>query len=281
MVNITPSYILKSKQMSETKIVGYKKIFGLVLPDWVNEEVIRRGVAGLLCSVVMLLVLIFVVWPNFDTIISKNVELNKAKKDLEVLRSSSQGLERIKTELSTANQKRILGAMPIQYSPETAIFLLRKISADTGVSIISYSLPAGILLNSAPSLVSAANSQMVEFVAYPIRITVAAPVEALLAYISKVESSLPFGVISDLNLQEVTKLSRSSTNKTVQLAIEVRYFQSILKSVNLNKIQTLTSENLKLAKELDGYNWLTVPEESVPEVSTGLPASGSGSIFGF
>ena len=280
MVNITQSYILKSKQMTETKIVGYKKIFGLVLPDWVNEEIIRRGVAGLLSSVVMLLVLIFVVWPNFDTITSKNSELSKAKKDLEVLLGSSQGLERIKTELSEPNQKRILVAMPTQYSPETAIFLLRKISADTGVSIVSYSLPAGVLLNSAPTLGSVASSQMVEFVAYPVRITVAAPVEALLAFISKVESSLPFGVISDLNLQEVTKLSRSSTNKAVQMAIEIRYFQSILKSVNLNKIQTLTPENLKLAKELVDYNLLTVPEESVPEMS-GLPASGSGSVFGF
>jgi len=267
--------------MIETKIVGYKKIFGLVLPDWVNEEVIRRGVAGLLISVVMLLVLIFVIWPNFDTITSKNSELSKAKKDLEVLLGSSQGLERIKTELSDANQKRILVAMPTQYSPETAIFLLRKISADTGVSIVSYSLPAGVLLNSAPTLGSVASSQMVEFVAYPVRITVAAPVEALLAFISKVESSLPFGVISDLNLQEVTKLSRSSTNNAVQMAIEIRYFQSILKSVNLNKIQTLTPENLKLAKELVDYNLLTVPEESVPEVSIGLPASGSGSVFGF
>ena len=198
MVNITQSYILKSKQMTETKIVGYKKIFGLVLPDWVNEEIIRRGVAGLLSSVVMLLVLIFVVWPNFDTITSKNSELSKAKKDLEVLLGSSQGLELIKTELSEPNQKRILVAMPTQYSPETAIFLLRKISADTGVSIVSYSLPAGVLLNSAPTLGSVASSQMVEFVAYPVRITVAAPVEALLAFISKLDSSLPFFLFSSL-----------------------------------------------------------------------------------
>ena len=127
MVNITQSYILKSKQMTETKIVGYKKIFGLVLPDWVNEEIIRRGVAGLLSSVVMLLVLIFVVWPNFDTITSKNSELSKAKKDLEVLLGSSQGLERIKTELSEPNQKRILGAMATQYSPQKHIFFFIKI----------------------------------------------------------------------------------------------------------------------------------------------------------
>lgn len=265
--------------MAENKIVGYKRIFGFVLPDWVSEKIIKNIIAGLVSSAVMLFVLIFVIWPNFETVAKRAAVLKKSQTDLQLLKSSSQGLERLKTDLTPSNQDKILAAMPTQYSPDGAIYLLRRISADTGVSVVSYSLPPGSLISSTTGLGTPSTGEMVDFIAYPIKITVAAPVDALLAFISKVESSLPFGVVADLNLQEVIRLSRSATDKTVQLAMEIRFFQAVLKNVNLNKLQPLTAENLTLARTLAGYNLLTVPE--VSENATTTTASGSGSIFGF
>ncbi len=265
--------------MAESKIVGYKKIFGFVLPDWVSEDVIRKGVIGLLVVMVMLLLLIFVIWPQFETVTSRTAALTANKQELALLKSSGADLEKIKKDLTESNKERILEAMPTQYSPDAAIFSLRKISADTGVSVISYSLPAGVILSSDSTLSTGPGGEMVDFVAYPIRITVAAPVASLLTFIAKVESSLPFGLVSDLNLQEVTKLSRSNGDKNIQLVMEIRYYQSILKNVSLNKLRNLTEKDLALARELQGYNLLTLPEES--EELAGDTATASGNIFGF
>lgn len=261
--------------MAENKIIGYKRIFGFVLPDWVSESMIRNVMAGLLSSAVMLLVLIFVIWPNLNTVATRSSQLSVDKANLETLKSSSQGLERLKTDLTVSDQDRILAAMPTVYSPDGAIYLLRRISQDAGVSIISYTLPSGVLVDSSPSTTSLPGSDMVTFAAYPIRITVSAPVEALLSFISKIESSLPFGVVSDLNLQEVVKLSRSAADKAVQLAMEIKFYQAVLKTVNISKLKPLTPENLILAKELAGYNYLVVPEDSGSESSTTIisPAS--------
>lgn len=265
--------------MAENKIIGYKRIFGFVLPDWVSEKMIKYAIAGLVSSAVMMFVLIFVVRPNFETVTKRNAQLEKNSQELEVLKSSSQGLERLKTDLTATNQEKILAAMPEQYSPDGAIYLLRRISADTGVSIVSYSLPPGSLLLSSPIVGGVGGGEMVGFTIYPIKITVAAPVDSLLVFISKIESSLPFGVVSDLNLQEVIRLSRSAADNTVQLAVEIRFFQTVLKTININKLQPLTAENLNLARELAGYNLLTVPE--VVDSADSPQASGSGSIFGF
>ena len=225
----------------------------------------------------MLLVLIFLIWPNFTTVEARSAVLVDSRRDLESLRSSSQGLERIKSDLSATDQARILAAMPTEYSPDAAIYLLRRVSADTGVSIISYSLPSGVLLGNSTTPNGGAEGEMVSLVAYPVRITLAAPVESLLAFISRIESSLPFGVVSDLNLQEVTKLSRAAGDKTVQMAMEIRFYQSVLRTVNIIKLQPISAENLGLAKELANYNLLTVPESTETEV---LPPEGSGDIFG-
>lgn len=266
--------------MLESKIVGYKKIFGFVLPDWISEKMIKTVVAGMLLTVVMLLVLTFVVWPNFETVKIRSTVLDTSKTELQTLRSSSQGLSQLNMDLSKSDQDRILSAMPTLYSPESAIYLLRRVSADTGVTIISYSLPGGVLLNTGSVVGTTTGGDMVEFATFPVRIVVSAPVDALLQFISKIEASLPFGVVSDLNLQEVVKLSKSVADKDVQLAMEISFFQSTVKTININKLQTLSTQNLTLAKELAVYNYLVVPETAVAETATASGARAV-SIFGF
>lgn len=265
--------------MADSRIVGYKKIFGLVLPDWVNESVIRNFVLAALSVAVMFLLLIFIVWPNFEVVRAKEAEIENNRQSLETLRNSKEGLDSLRSDLSNDEQKRILAAMPQEYSPDVAIFMLRKISADTGVSIVSYSLPSGTLLDTsaAPGNINP-SGEMVAFSAFPINITVAAPVESLLEFVAKVESSLPYGVVSDLNLQEVTKLSRIAGDKTVQLTLEIRFFQAVITNVNISKLLPLEEGDIETAKKLSEFELLDIPEHSSGGVTV---ASGSGEIFGF
>ena len=265
--------------MPESKLVGYKRIFGLVLPDWVSEKMVRSIVYGLLVLVVMLLVLIFVVWPNLDLVQSREAGLDSSKSALETLKKSRSSLDRLASDVSDTDQARILAAIPQEYSPEGAIYDLRRISADTGVSIISYTLPPGIILYTTNTAGKTADTDMVGFVAFPIRITVAAPVESLLRFVALVESSLPFGNVSDLNIQEVAKLSQSTSDKTVQMVMEIRFYQSALRKVNLNKLQAFTDADLQLVSDLRGYNLITVPEAQISQQA--VSPSGSGKIFGF
>lgn len=264
--------------MPETKIVGYKKIFGLVLPDWVNESMVKNIGMGLLAVATMLLLLIFVIWPNEEVVKTRESSLNVSKNELQSLKNSKASLDRLKIDLTAEDQSRILAAIPQTYSPDGAIYTLRRISADTGVSIVSYSLPSGDLLSSVAPVVGAPSTDMVGFSVFPIRLTVSAPVESLLKFVAGVESSLPFGIVSDLNVQEVSRLSTVDIDKSVQLGLEIRYYQSVLRTVNINKMQPLSEDDLGLARELRNYNLLTIPQD---EGGSNGTASGSGSIFGF
>lgn len=267
--------------MAETKIVGYKKMFGMVLPDWVDERTIKLSAYALLSVAVMFLVLIFVIWPTQTTINTKKSELRSITGALAALKASKEGIDKVQSQLSTKELDLVLTAIPQQYSPESAVYMLRTISNDSGVAITSYSLPAGVLLDSAGAsqVNRGAGGEMVEFGSFPIRLTVTAPVESLLSFISKVESSLPFGVVSDLNLQEVTKLSKTVAGKSVQLSLEIIFYQSNLRSVNINKVQPFSDVDIKLAKDLTKYNILTT-QEPVAD-STTATVSGTGSVFGF
>ncbi len=266
--------------MPESKIIGYKKIFGFVLPNWVNEGMVKNLGIGLFAVAVMFSLLFFVIRPNLEVLKDREKTLISSRNELDILKISKVGLDKLRTDLSDEDQSRILSSMPQSYSPDAAVYALRQISADTGVSIVSYNLPSGDILSSvSPVSGQITTGDMVSFTSFPIKLIVSAPVENLLKFVSGVESSLPFGIVSDLNVQEVSRLSRTEIDKSVQIAMEIKYYQSTLKSVNLNKLQPLTPDDLKLASELRQYNLLSVP--LAKESSQGEPQVGKGSIFGF
>lgn len=262
--------------MADNKIVGYKKIFGLILPDWVTEKMIKFFAFGVLVTVVMALVLVLVVNPKKDQIRTMTLKVEAEQDVLDALKVSKNGLDKLQNDLSDTEMNAVVSAMPMEYSPERAIFVLRRIAADTGVSIVSYSLPSGVLVDSAGDELKSGGKNMVDFSTYVIKITVSAPVEILLDFIAKLESSLPYGLVSDLNLQEVTKLAKSNQGKNVQISLDIKYFQPRVNAVNINKIDVLNPTDLENARKLSGYNLFVVPEED----SASPESSSSSSLFG-
>lgn len=268
--------------MSEFKIVGYKKIFGLILPDWVSEKILKSFIFGLFTSGVMLLVFIFVVRPKFELVKEMRLGLEKDRLALEALKKSRDGINKLKTDLNEGDQAKVLASVPLYYSPDQAIFVLRYIAQQTGASIVSYSLPAGVLLDNNEKEVLGNKGEMVSFAFYPVKLVVAAPVDVLLRFIAKVENSLPYGAVSDLNLQEVTKLTKDSVNKNVQITLEIKYYQAKINKININKIASISDDNIEFASKLSGFDDIAKNINLNTSFESGLlEASASGDIFGF
>lgn len=257
-------------------------MFGFVLPDWVDERLIRLTGSALFSVAVMFFVLIFFIWPNNELIKSKSTSLKTAKEELAALKNSKSGIDTLSSSLSPKEVDTILAAIPQDYSPEAAIYMLRRISSDAGVSITAYSLPSGTLMDTATAETTETQKKsvtdMVQFSTFPIKLTVTASVDSLLSFIDKIETSIPVGVVSDLNLQEVTKLSTSLVNKPVQLALEINFYRSKLRSVNLNKVEPFTNAEIGLAKDLSKFDVLQTQE---PTTGNDFSINNSGSIFGF
>lgn len=268
--------------MAENKIVGYKNIFGFVLPDWVDESLIRMVVMFLLSAAVMLFVLIFVIWPKFGDVKSLKASLATKQTQLDSLKTSKAGFDKLNEQVPETSQNLILQAIPQVYSPENAVFLLRKIGEEVpGLMILSYSLPSGTLFESDKPAEKGGGSDksMVSFLSYPIKLSVSAPVGSLLSFINKVETSLPFGVVSDVGVQEITKLAKSTTvDKSVKMDLEVKYYQAVLRQVDISKIKPFTESELALVGELSRYMVLGTgsgTDAVSPVVNT------TGSLFGF
>lgn len=271
--------------MAQNKILGYKNIFGFTLPDWVDEGTIRTVITFLLSSTAMFFVLIFFIWPKFSDINQMKVTLKQEQEELELLKSSKLGFDQLNDEIPESTQNIILSAIPQTYSPETAIFLLRKLTSETpGMSLVSYNLPSGVLFEasdgSGTSKSAVDDSGVVMFIGFPIKLTVAAPVVSLLEFINKIETSLPLGVVSDMGMQEVTKLVRSVSTKSVQMDMEVLFYQAVLKNVDIAKIKPITKDDLELVDKLILYTQTGVLDGTASYAAP-VATSSSGSLFGF
>lgn len=271
--------------MAQNKIIGYKNIFGFTLPDWVDEGTIRTVITFLLSSTAMFFVLIFFIWPKFSDVNQLKVTLKQEQEGLELLKSSKLGFDQLNDKIPESTQNIVLSAIPQTYSPEAAIFLLRKLTSETeGLSLVSYKLPQGVLFQASEeadtSKTAVDDSGVVKFVSFPIKLTVAAPVVSLLEFINKIETSLPFGVVSDMGMQEVTKMVSSSSNKSIQMDLEVVFYQALLKKVDISNINPITKEDLELVNKLAQFTQ-TGGSDSTTSYVAPVATGSAGSLFGF
>jgi len=268
--------------MAENKIVGYKNIFGFVLPDWVDEGTIRTMATFLLASAVMLFVLIFAVWPKFESVNLLRSRVEAKQIDLESLKNSKAGFDKLNDQIPETTQNLVLQAIPQTYSPENAVFLLRNIANEiTGMSIVSYSLPSGVLFGDDKAETGKGgetNDSMANFISYPIKLSVSAPVDKILSFIDKAETSLPIGIVSDLGMQEVSKLSQSTQgDKSITMDLEIKYYQAILKKVDISKMLPFTDADMALVKQISGFSSFSQTGGAEVPIATNT----SEKLFGF
>lgn len=256
-------------------------MFGFILPDWVSEKMLKTFIFGLLVLVSMLFIYLLVINPKFGEIKALESKLSADNKALASLKQSRDGINKLKESLNESQQVKVLSAIPLSYSPERVIYVLRELASQTGVSVVSYSLPSGVLFDDKTVEQTSKKGEMVSFTTSPVKVTIAAPVDVLLKFISKLETSLPFGIVSDLNLQEITKLTKDGNNKDVQITLEIKYYQANLNKININDITSFTESNIDLANTIEGYSMLAIPDDLPLATNSSQTASNSGNLFGF
>lgn len=239
----------------ENKIVGYKKYFGFVLPDFIDEKQINTTVGYVLVALVMTFVLLLVVNPNTDRVQVGKKQVAEEQAKLAKLKQSRDSLNKMSESIGS-NTETIFKAMPLTYSPEEAIFQLRRVAVLAGVSLLEYSLPAGVILDQEKAVIATANqSAAIRFQSFPVKLTVSGSISRILDFINRVEKSLPIGFVADLNIKEITEISRKNAGQEVNLKLEVAYYQPVfLKAFNLSNLETLTQEDIELARELKTYS---------------------------
>jgi len=269
--------------MATNKIAGYKKVFGFVLPDWVDERTLNMAIGYVLVTVVMVLVLILVVNPNYENVKSLEARYTGEAEQLEVLRESKRSLDKLIDDVSPLQQAAVFRAMPVEYSPEDAVYSFRRIANEVKVSIVEYTLPAGVIYEEGAVKFSGGSgkndSTAIDFNSFIIQVTVEGRIRNILDFIRKVQVSLPMGFVSDLSIQEVVRSEIEASTTNVSLDLSVRYYQPSLKSFNLSGLKSFSEREIALMRELESYDNFTISGRAEAASSSGIVGGSVRNLF--
>ncbi len=271
--------------MPESKITGYKKVFGFVLPEWVDEKSLNMAIGYVLVSMVMMFVLVLLVNPNKETVNKLQAQYKTDSQRLTALTESKRNMDKLLQDVTKTEQDAIFKAMPINYSPEEAIYSIRLVANESQVSIKEYTLPRGTLFEEGKLQFGGSGSKdktnSVIFNNFILTVSIDGNIENILKFVRAIQKTLPVAFVSDLGIQEAVKMAESTKSRSVTLKLSIVYYQPVVKSFNLAGLQTFSSAETTLMKELATYNTQSstgyVPSASI---SGELSGDSSRDLFG-
>ena len=249
-----------------------KKIFGILLPEWVDEEALRKLVYSFLGLVVAILVSILFVWPRFADLYKEEKDLKKLENSLEVLSGSVDRVQEFENNLGEDELSILSLAVPKTFDPGIILSSLRQISASTGVIIESYELSKGVGEIDVDKKIQIKDG-MVNLNKHRVMLKLVGSSDRLIRFIDLLGKSLPVSIISELSLSEISKLF--TIQGLSQLEMEITYFESDLAEVSLDKVVGFTDKNEQLLGEILLYS-----KPNITENNLGGQTGRQGSLFG-
>ena len=229
---------------------GTKKIFGVLLPDWVDEEVLKKLVYSFLSLVVAVLISSLFVWPRFGDLYKDEKDLMKLEKSLEALSGFVDQVEEFEQSLDGDELKALEMAVPKVFDPGLILSSLKQVGVNTGVVLETYEVDGGVIRTEVVEAVGS-KGDLVVLNKHKVHLKLVGRSDNLIKFIDLLGKSSPLSVISELSLSEISKLFNQQGMS--KLEMEVTYFEASLLGVELEKITDISSEDRQLLEEITGY----------------------------
>lgn len=245
-----------------------KKVLGVLLPDWIEEGVLKGLVYSFLGLAAAILVSILFVWPRFSDLYREEKELKRLEKSLSGLLRSVDSVQKFEVDLGEEELLPLSLAVPKVFDPGLILSSLRQVSNSAGVIIESYELDKG-------TLEVETDEKIDNLKKHKVKLKLVGDSGRLVRFIDLLNNSLPISVISDLSLSEVSKLF--SLQGLSQLEMELTYFEMGIPKASLEKLAEFRDEDRQLLNEIVLY---VRPETSLMD-NTGVWVERRESVFGF
>ncbi len=171
---------------------GTKKIFGILLPDWMEEKILKKLVYSFLGLVIALFMSSVFIWPRFNELYVSEIKLKELKGSLQTLSGSVKRVEDFKLVFGEEELKTIGLAMPVDFDPGLMLSSLRQIGVRSGVVLGAYDLDGGVI-NVVDVKLDSDNGQ-IRVKRHKVTLKLIGKSEDLIKFTDLLGSSLPFSV---------------------------------------------------------------------------------------
>lgn len=267
--------------MDKESQISTKRVFGIMLPIWVDEKLLNQVVVTFVGIVIMLLSSMLFIWPNFTEVSKLQSRIDTLTKTVDQYEESQTYLDNFVSKLGEGDIERLSLVLPDAFVPEFILASLRKLTSDSGVNLVTYSMKGGEIgddSDSQPS-VPGKKQEILTFRPHLVKAVFSGESRSLVGFLDKLESSYPYCIVSKLTLSEVSKMLKSKG--VVNLNLELTYYNSTLADVAGLKMESFTDQDYAWVKKIntfsgpsilvkDGVDAEELQTDPVSSVGTGL-----------
>jgi len=266
---------------NKTKIER-KKLFGMVLPEWIDEEVLKKLTYSVLGLIFAFLISMMFVWPKFSEIVSKEKKVEIKEETRDGLLAAVSRLDRVDLVSDTVGVERLELAIPDSFRPDYILVSLKDLSRRSLVSIESYVFEGGGVVSEDEEekkgidIQSEAKNIDKRIKRHEVSLSVSGLSNNLIKFVNNIENSLPFSTVSDMSISQISRVISSEDMSRLEMKLEFYELPAI--KVKTESIAELSNKELVLFEEIKDWH---KPGNLIRQGSDlGLPTGRSSSLFG-
>lgn len=262
--------------MSSKKKIVRKKLFGMVLPEWMDEMVLKNLTYSILGLIFALLVSMLFIWPRFEDLVSQKRKVDNKEKQEEVLSLAVKRLDEMSLVNDEVGVERLKLAIPFNFRPDYILVSLKDLSRSAGVAIEAYVFESGGVVDEEETVKKEKQEDNGRVKNHEVSLTVSGLPENLVEFVESLEKSLPFSSITDMSMSQVSRVIISQDVSKLEMKIE--FYELVVGQVETESIVGLTGEERSLFEEIKG--WHRAGNLISGESSGVLPGGRSSDLFG-
>lgn len=263
--------------MSTKKKIVRKKLFGMVLPEWMDENVLKNLTYSVLGLVFTLLVSMLFIWPKFADLTSRQRKIKNKEKQEEVLSMAVKRLNEVGLVNDETGVERLKLAIPTSFRPDYILVSLKDLSRKAGVAIEAYVFESGGVVAEEETEVKTEKKEETKRVKnHQVSLTVSGLPENLIVFVESLNNSLPYSSIVDMSMSQVSRVIISQDVSKLEMKID--FYEIVSGEVETSSITALTEREIGLFEEIKG--WYKAGNLVSGEGSNILPGGRSSDLFG-
>lgn len=244
--------------MSSKVRIERKKLFGMVLPEWMDENVLKKLVYSILGLVVALLVSVMFIWPKFSEVANKEKKVRIKETMRDDLMAAVDRLDRMNWTEDVAGVEELGLAIPDSFRPDYILVSLKDLSRKSLVSIESYMFEGGGVVSKDEEEKAESSTQdkgvkkSGKIIGHEVSLSVSGLSSNLVKFINNLENSLPFSTVADMSISQISKVISSEDVSRLEMKIEFYELPKI--EVDMESITELSKEELALFEEIKDWH---------------------------
>ncbi len=262
---------------NKTKIER-KKLFGMVLPEWMDEEVLKKLTYSILGLIFALLVSMLFIWPKFSDVVTKEKKVKIKEETYEGLLAAVGRLDRVDLVNDTSGVERLELAIPGSFRPDYILVSLKDLSRKSLVSMESYVFEGGGVVSEDEEEKKSVKEEVkvVKVKGHEVSLNVSGMSSNLIKFLNSLDGSLPFSTVADMSISQVSRVISSQDVSRLEMKLEFYELPKI--EVGTESIAELSSAELALFEDIK--EWYRPGNLIIQDGSLELPTGRSSGLFG-